>query len=176
MFLTDTLAMKGRLHLQLTNKAGHLVTTTAADNAIVFTGRELVAQLFVQVKNTSPISHIAVGIGSQDTDPAGDTALNQEVFRKALKPFDRTKDLTSLTVEVPTQDGSQQQKSSRVRLSADLDFNEPNPDDRNGKTYELTEAGLFNAADGGIMYNRVVFPKISKTADFKLTLVWEIIF
>ena len=40
----------------------------------------------------------------------------------------------------------------------------------------LTEAGLFNAAAAGVMYNRVVFPPINKTADFKLTLIWEIIF
>jgi hypothetical protein len=27
-----------------------------------------------------------------------------------------------------------------------------------------------------VMYNRVVFPVISKSADFKLTLIWEILF
>lgn len=45
--------------------------------------------------------------------------------------------------------------------------------DCNGK---ISEAGLFNAEDGGIMYNRVVFPEIVKTSDLTLTMVWKVTF
>ena len=38
----------------------------------------------------------------------------------------------------------------------------------------LKEAGLFT--DDNVMYNRVTFGAITKTTQFKLTLVWEITF
>lgn len=176
MKITDTLAMQGRLNIQVFDPLGHRVSTNWADNAIVYTGRELVAKLFAQVDNTQPITHIAIGTGDKAVDPSQDTGLVNEVFRKALKPFDLSRDLVELEVTVPTDSGEQQQRSSLIRLSADLEFNEPNPDNNNDQPYNLKEAGLFNAAEDGVMYNRVVFPGISKTKDFKLTLVWEIIF
>ena len=46
-------------------------------------------------------------------------------------------------------------------------------DDANGT---LTEAGIFNADNTGVMYNRVVFPEISKTDKFTLSLIWKISF
>ena len=46
-------------------------------------------------------------------------------------------------------------------------------DDANGT---LSEAGIFNAETGGVMYNRVVFPEISKTDKFTLSLIWKISF
>jgi hypothetical protein len=55
-----------------------------------------------------------------------------------------------------------------VVLSATFGYN-----DCNGK---ICESGLFNASEGGIMYNRVVFPEIVKTSDLTLTMVWRITF
>ena len=45
-----------------------------------------------------------------------------------------------------------------------------------GPTEPLREAGVFNAATGGVMYNRVVFQDVTKTDAFKLTLLWDIVF
>ena len=39
---------------------------------------------------------------------------------------------------------------------------------------QLREAGLFTPDN--VMYNRVVFDTITKSSQFKLTLVWEIDF
>jgi hypothetical protein len=36
----------------------------------------------------------------------------------------------------------------------------------------LTEAGVFNAASGGTMFDRVVFPVVNKGADDSLTAVF----
>jgi len=55
-----------------------------------------------------------------------------------------------------------------VTLSATFGY-----DDANGT---LTEAGIFNEDNGGVMYNRVVFPDISKTDKFTLSLIWKISF
>lgn len=46
-------------------------------------------------------------------------------------------------------------------------------DEANGN---LTEAGIFNSDNGGVMYNRVVFPEISKTDKLTLSLIWKISF
>jgi hypothetical protein len=39
-------------------------------------------------------------------------------------------------------------------------------------TGALTEAGVFNAASGGTMFDRVVFPVVNKGADDSLTAVF----
>ncbi|WP_455392319.1 hypothetical protein [[Eubacterium] cellulosolvens] len=40
----------------------------------------------------------------------------------------------------------------------------------------LSEAGIFNSDNGGVMYNRVVFPEISKTDKLTLSLIWKVSF
>jgi hypothetical protein len=157
MKINEAFDMKGRLTLRLYNRQGKLVRETAADNDIVMTGRDLVAKLFAKV-SIDPISHIAVGTGTTAVDPAVDKKLQSELFRKDITPIDPAKDITPLGNKV------------RVVVSTELDFAEGNG--------ALTEAAMFNGKDPGssVMYNRVVFPPVNKTSDFKLTLVWEILF
>lgn len=166
MKMTEGLDMQGRLTIQTFNQQGQLVNDIAANNAIVYTGRDLVAKLFLN-QTIDPIRYLAIGTGNKPIDPSNDKALQTEIFRKELKPLDLARDLTQYQAE----SNPASVAKSMVRLSADLDFNEPQDQQTN-----ITEAGLFNAKSGGVMYNRVVFPVISKTKDFKLTLVWEIIF
>jgi len=149
--------MKGRLTLRLHNRRGDLVREIAADNDIVMTGRDLVAKLFAKV-SIDPISHIAVGNGVTPVNPATDQKLVSELFRKNITPIDPAKDITPVGAKV------------RVMVSTELDFAEGNG--------ALTEAAMFNGSNpaSSVMYNRVVFPPVNKTADFKLTLVWEILF
>ncbi len=149
--------MKGRLTMRLHNREGALVRELAADNDIVLTGRDLVAKLFANV-SIDPISHIAVGTGATAVDPATNQNLESELFRKEITPIDPAKDIAPVDKKV------------RVIVSTELDFAEGNG--------ALTEAAMFNSADAttSVMYNRVVFPPVNKTSDFKLTLVWEILF
>ncbi|EGJ33173.1 MULTISPECIES: hypothetical protein [Moorena] len=164
MKIAESLDMKGRLTIQKYNSQAQLVDEVKADNSIVYTGRELVAKLFTNQK-IDPIRYIAVGTGNTAVKPANDTQLGQEVFRKQIKNFDPSKDL----IETGEDDG----KKCQIRLSVDLDFGEPK-----SQPVALTEAGLFNSLEKGkgIMYNRVTFPPITKSENFKLTLVWEILF
>jgi hypothetical protein len=159
MKLNDAIDMKGRLTLRLENRAGEIVEEIAADNAIVMSGRRLVANLFAKIEE-KPISHIAVGKVVSDTLKVNpdEKKLGDEVLRKPIKPI--------------VIDDSNTGGDNRVRVivSMDLDFGEANG--------ALTEAAIFNDAtlNGGTMYNRVIFKPVNKTEDFKLTLVWEIIF
>jgi hypothetical protein len=159
MKINEAFDMKGRLTLRLQNRQGKLVREMAADNDIVMTGRDLVAKLFAGVK-IPPISHIAVGTGITAVDPDGDKKLQSELHRKEITTIDSAKDITQVGNKM------------RVVVSTELDFVEGNG--------ALTEAAMFNS-DGAdpsidVMYNRVVFPPVNKTSDFKLTLVWEILF
>ncbi len=171
MKIADVMDMKGRLTIQRFNFEGKLINEVKANNFIVYTGRDLVAKMFLN-QPIDPIRYLAVGTGANSVNPISDTGLQQEVFRKEIKPIDLSRDLSDADeIAVKVEGGVINQKNRKVRLSVDLDFAEPT-----NQPIALTEAGLFNAAKGGIMYNRVVFPNITKTSDFKLTLVWEIIF
>lgn len=156
MGLSENLDMKGRLTLQKYNKTNQMVQEIFADNNIVLSGRDLVAKLFIK-ENIAPISHVAVGTGRTEVDPKTDTKLNAELFRKAITKIVPNQDLTQT-------DGGR----IKVKITTELDFGEANG--------ALTEAGLFNANTLGVMYNRAVFSAINKTSEFKLTLIWEILF
>lgn len=155
MKLQDALDLRGRLTVQKRDSGSAVVETIRVNNSIVLSGRDLVAKLFIK-EAIDPVSHVAVGSGSAAVT-AGDEALEKEVFRKAINAVD-----PSLHITTTDED------KRKVMITAELDFGEAND--------ALTEAGLFNASADGVMYNRVVFPPINKTADFKLTLIWEIIF
>ena len=159
MNISEYIDMKGRLTLQKRNAKDEIVAEMTADNNIVLSGRDLVAKLFIN-EAIAPISHIAIGTGTDPVNPA-QAKLQSELFRKAINPIDPSKNLATT--------GDNKKK---VTITAELDFGEANG--------ALTEAGLFNNADQnddkGVMYNRVVFLPINKTSDFKLTLIWEILF
>ena len=156
MKVSEAIDMQGRLTLQKRNSANEILEEMAVKNDIVLSGRDLVAKLFIN-ETIDPISHIAVGTGTTTVNPTANAALEIELFRKPISPIDPTQHLTT-TVD----------NRKKVTITAELDFSEANG--------PLTEAGLFNAGTDGVMYNRVVFPTITKTSDFKLTLLWEITF
>jgi hypothetical protein len=155
MNLHDALDPRGQLTVQKMDASSILVETIRVHNSIVLSGRDLIAKLFIK-EAIDPVSHVAVGTGTTAVQ-ASDEKLVNEVFRKPIAPVDPSQHIT-------TTDTSKR----KVTLTAELDFGEANG--------ALTEAGLFNAASAGVMYNRVVFLPINKTADFKLTLIWEITF
>jgi hypothetical protein len=165
MNLSEALDIRGQLTLQKRDARDRLIDVIHAQNSIVLTGRELVAKLFIkEVKDTiKPVSHVAVGTGTAAVSPQ-DSKLATELFRKAINPIDVGRDLQS----VEQADGSIRKK---VMITADLDLKEA--------IGGLTEAALFTGDPkdtSAVMYNRVVFPVINKSADFKLTLIWEILF
>ena len=156
MKLTESIDPKGRLTIQIRDAQHQLVSEVAAQNSIVLSGRDIVARRFVGL-GIDPVTHVAVGTNMDPTDPNATATLGAEVFRKGINTIDPTLHITT------TDEGKR-----KVTLSCDLDFNEGNG--------ALTEAGLFNDSIAGVMYNRVVFPPVNKTIDFKLTLIWEITF
>jgi hypothetical protein len=95
-------------------------------------------------------------------NPQEDTALKAEALRLPIGTMDVQE----------AQDGNTTR--ARVTITTELDFAVPQDRDN----LELREAGLFNGSDPAqsVMYNRVVFPVITKTKEFALTFIWEITF
>jgi hypothetical protein len=153
--------MYGRLTLQLADRGGGIVARRVYHNRIVRTGRLLVAQMFGGSPDSEVlpvISHIAVGTGATPTSDDQAALVSERPPRKPLAAPTYT-DLAEGDVQ-----------RIRVGLTASFDFGEANGPEA------LTEAGLFNAEAGGVMYNRVVFDPVTKTDAFKLTLLWEVVF
>lgn len=163
MKLTDGLDLRGRLTLQKRTSDNQILEEIQANNSIVLTGRDLVAKLFIkETKDTiKPVSHVGVGTGTKPVT-TDDTALANEIHKKSLNRIEIERDLQS--IEIDTTAGTSSRR--KLMLTVDLDLDEANG--------ALTEAGLFT--EDGVMYNRVTFPPINKSQDFKLTLIWEILF
>ena len=157
--------MRGTLTLQVEDRAGIVIREQRVKNRIVTSGRQLVAQLFAgQVGGAPPakVTHMAVGTGA--TAPAdADAAL---VAERAPRQAIANVDYSQITETTPGGDV----RHVRARLTAVFDFG-----DANGAE-PLREAGIFTAATGGVMYNRVVFDPVTKTNAFKLTLLWDVVF
>jgi hypothetical protein len=159
--MQETNDMRGHLTLRLIDRTGEVVAERSYHNRIVKSGRLLVAQMFGGVDDGSKlntISHIGVGTGGDKADDR-QTALVRE--RTPRRPLDK-----------PTYSDLVDRETQRVKVSltATFDYN-----DANGPE-PLQEAALFNAATGGVMYNRVTFEPVTKSNAFKLTLLWEVVF
>jgi len=157
---TESIELKGHLSLTLTDREGNTVLTQNARNKVVTSGRDLVAKLFSAVDKTPTVGFVAVGESDAEVTDK-DIALGKQLGdRKPLGNFDPNQNLATV--------GEGDAARRKITRTVELDFNEANG--------ELREAGLFTALKDGIMYNRVVFPTVTKTSSFKLTLVWEILF
>jgi hypothetical protein len=150
--------MHGALTLRMTDRQGAVVHHARHANHIVTSGRDLVARLFAaQVSGVPPTAVTHMALGTDGADPTdADAALRAEIAPR--KPV-------SVEYSKITEGGVER---VRARLTSVFDSGEANG--------PLREAGIFTAPSGGVMYNRVKFDTVTKTADFKLTLIWDVVF
>ena len=163
--MRETIEMRGAVTLELTDAAGAVVHRQQYPNRIVKSGRRLVAELFGGAKGgkpPSPIGYVAVG---SNGDAANDDQLalgNQIGDRKPIEQITYT--------DFDDKPGGSTETIKRTRVSVSAVFESA---DSNAV---LREAGLFTAASGGVMYNRVRFEDVTKTTAFKLTVLWDVVF
>jgi hypothetical protein len=138
---SEPMQLKGTLELTLF-KSNREIETRRKDNIIVNVGYDFIANAIGKPSSRpSVMSHIGVGTGA--TAPAaGNTALLAQLNRQPVV----------YTHAVGTKTFS---------FSADFAAGIA--------TGALTEAGVFNAASSGIMFDRVVFSVINKGADDTLS-------
>ncbi len=116
-------------------------------NLVPLSGRNLVRDFLNGAVSVGTITHLAIGTGTA-APTANDTALQTEVFRDAVTK--RTPDVGKLSIQYYLPSTA-----------------------ANGNT--LTEAGLFNAANGGTLVARVTYQPIAKTASLVITYTWDIL-
>lgn len=154
----ETLDIVGQLTVQKYDLDGQLVEEISQHNDITLDGRKLVARLFnpklveADDDKIKRISSIHLG-ESNRAFKNNQNGLVQPVGQTPISSIDEI-----------VKDGSR----IVLRIVGELDENNCNG--------TLREAGLFTDDETPLMYNRVVFPPISKTDQFKLTLIWEITF
>ena len=159
--MREDVEMHGRLRVALLDRDGSVVYERTHPNRIVKAGRQLVAELFTGVAAGSPpskVTHMGVGTGA--------VAVNDDQNALASPRAPRNP-ITSVTNSDVTESGVKRVKAS---LQTVFDFDQANGPD------PLREAGIFTAATGGTMYNRVVFDAVTKSDTFKLTLIWDVVF
>ena len=158
MALTDHLNIAGRLTLSKWDQKGRLIERREVSNDITLAGRDLVARLFNPQRATEPIARVSelrVGGSDRAFDPKLPGLVAPIGGPVAIGKIDE--------VEVSDDSG---RLRKMLRLVAELREGEGNG--------ELREAGLFTPE--GLMYNRVTFDAVTKTSQFRLSLVWEITF
>lgn len=161
MTTQEELNALNKLTIRKWDQNGKMVDERQINNMIMLEGRRMIANLFTGYeKKVSPITHCAVGIKNNPSQPKMETLI-QEVGRKAFNS-------NEIKIEEYTDSVG---KTPRIKVLIPCTFEKNEAND-----VTLAEAGLFNALKGGVMYNRVVIsPPITKTKDFTLTFEWEII-
>lgn len=142
--IDETMQLQGAMTLIVRRASGD-IETVHKDNIIVNVGFDFIADAIGKsVSRPSVMGFIALGTGTTAA-AASQSALVSELDRNAAA-YAHTVDTKafSFTADFPAGDG----------------------------TGAITEAGVFNAASGGIMLDRVVFPVVNKGADDSLTAVF----
>ena len=145
--LVERPAVKGFFQAVLTRPDGS-VLYHAQPNLIVSSGWDLLCNVLGLNAQPSDLTHIAVGTGTTAA-AAADTALETELAR--------------LTATYAHTAGTMACTFSRNFGAGQA-------------TGALTEAGLFNAASAGTMFNRVVYDVINKQAGDTLAMTFTITF
>ena len=120
-------------------------SVTHTKNLVVDNGKAWVAQRMKG--DNAAISHMALG-SSTTAAAAGDTALGTESDRNALATAGGSVANNIITFEATWSPGD--------------------------ATGSITEAGLFDAATGGDLLARTVFPVVNKGAADTMTITWSI--
>jgi hypothetical protein len=153
----ERLDVFGRARLALYDATGALVASRAFDNEILATGREFVANLFVNP--ALPFTGLQLGVGTAD---ASETVQVAEATGQvsAVEKF-----------------GGGEATRAVATVQATL------PALNDGNTHALTWASILLVQPGAegepgrqIPYNRAAFPVVHKGPNMSMTLTWEVVF
>ena len=154
---TEKQDLEGKVKIFLKNKSGHILARRSVHNAIVNTGREMVANLFANQQSNKILK---VGVGTSGTPISPDQTIDSRSFLAFTEIENQ-----ELLVDV-------QANRARFRFSSTFGATET--------VEQLREAGvIFSDTDINIpdvLYNGVTFSVIDKREGDVLTLNWEITF
>lgn len=146
--INESLKLSGALSIVLTDKDGNVKDSREVKNLVVNTGLAYIISRMVGTSK-SVVSHMALGAG---TSAAAASQTDLVSMLGSREPLDSTT-ITGTNLE-------------KVQYISTFE-----PGDATGA---VTEAGLFNAASGGDMLCRTVFPVVNKAADDQMAITWTI--
>lgn len=146
--INESLKLSGALSIVLTDKDGNVKESREVKNLVVNTGLAYIISRMVGTSK-SVVSHMALGAG---TSAAAASQTDLVSMLGSREPLDSTT-ITGTNLE-------------KVQYISTFE-----PGDATGA---VTEAGLFNAASGGDMLCRTVFPVVNKAADDQMAITWTI--
>lgn len=159
--------MHGVLTLELRSCSdGQVLLTRHKSNAVMQAGGMLVARLFAG--QGKAITHMGVGTSNAD-DPDFTTAAlsNVEIAGQPALTGDTT---APLATDAFTEIADPTKRVVTVRVRGTLPAA--------AAVGTIRESGLLSQQEDNsfVLYNRVIFPPVTKGSDHELTLFWEISF
>ncbi len=138
--IASVLELRGCYQIALCDLKGNVIKQQLIENTVVTTGRAWALKQLQSVNHVTSenLSHIAVGSGLV-APASGDTALGNEVTRKAITSFVTT----GLTASPPT-----------WQAQAVIASNEANT--------TLGEIGMFQSSAAGTLFSRATFASFVK--------------
>ena len=155
--MTGELIPGGRLTVELCGRDGRVLRRDPVDNLITVAGRSCLALL---LGGQTQVKGLRMAVGTDATDPTPeDTALGAMV------------DTVAADLGEPRRmvDNGRQAVGAVVRATL--------PPLAGTSAQALREAGIMiDTGVQSVLYNHVVFPVITRTADLQVSLSWEVIF
>ena len=152
MVETEYIKLRGALQIALCDPEGKIILERKVNNLLVTAGRAFVLGQLQTVNHITSQNISQFAIGSNTNAPVtGDTALGNEVVRKAIDSFVTT----GLTGPVPS-------------WQAIISFSTAQ-----GNT-TLAEAGLFNSSAGGTMLAHATYASFVKATSNTLNFTYTI--
>ena len=147
--LTDRVARKGKLRIELFDRDGKLKEEREINNLMTNVGEAHIADQLASAPDESAMSHMAIGTGTTAPTSAN-TALEFELDRNAL---------TSRTQGAGGDDND-------IIYVGDWAAGDG--------TGAITEAGILNSSASGSMLARATFAAINKGAADTLKITWTV--
>lgn len=144
--VTEELKATGLVKIVHKNAKGETVKEFNVPNLVVTSGRNHIAAKIAATSNTpAAMTHMAIGTGNA-TPAASDLALVSQTGRATLQETAVASNAITYTATfIPgTGDGA------------------------------ITEAGIFNAATGGVMLCRTTFPVVNKSSGDTIAITWVV--
>jgi len=142
--MKDTLTVKGKVHVLLTDENGKVKKEEHGDNLVVTVGKAFVASALIAA-SASPFTHVACG-SSSTVAALANTTLGSELARVAATTSNPTTVTSLFVAAFPAGTG----------------------------TGTIEEVGIFNNAIDGTMFSRYLTGSYVKSAGDTLTVSWTI--
>lgn len=152
----ESLKLAGKLNIVVTGEDGTIKDSRTVDNLVVESGLRWITESMAKTSNSpAAMTHMGIGDSTQAAADSDTNLLGPNTFRKTF---------TTATV------ANSSPAAGRGNIVYQCQF--LTGDNITGGA--ITEAGIFNAASGGTMLCRTVFPVVNKGANDTMTITWTI--